>query len=123
MKKVVTLLNCIDGLFQDAGLNYVRDLNEGFIVDNITFPGMDIVFIEGNDDAISTLKYSIDISISRGSKVIYIAGHSNCTGNVKCDGTHKLEVMKTVTYLKDAYPGITIKGIFIEIDYNVLEVI
>ncbi|MFK5883268.1 MAG: hypothetical protein QM489_02890 [Candidatus Izemoplasma sp.] len=122
MKKVVTLLNCIDGLFQDAGLNYVRNLHEGFIVDNITFPGMDNVFIEGNDDAKSTLEYSIDISISRGSKVIYLAGHSNCTGNVKCDGNHLIEVEKSVQYLKDIYPNLSIKGIFIEIDYNVKEI-
>lgn len=121
--KVVTLLNCIDGLFQDAGLTYVRDKNADFIVDNITYPGMDNVFNMQEESVMNVIKYSIDISISRGSNKIYLSGHSNCTGNVKTDSDHLIDVRNSIKYLNKIYPNIEIKGMFIQRDYKVKEVI
>ena len=120
--KIITLLSCIDGRFQVPLTEYLLNKYNGYIVDKITFPGMDKIFSHDFKNEQAFIKGSIDISFSRGSKSIYIMGHSDCTGNILSDELHIIEVKNSVKALKKEYKGAKVIGLFIDLDYNVIEI-
>jgi len=120
--KIITLLSCIDGRFQVPLTEYLLNKYDGYIVDKITYPGMDKVFSHDFINEQEFIKSSIEISFSRGSNSIYLMGHSDCTGNVLSDELHLIEVKNSIENLKKLYKGVKVIGLFIDLDYNVIEI-
>ncbi|NPA33489.1 MAG: hypothetical protein GXO48_00960 [Chlorobi bacterium] len=118
-KKFATALNCMDGRTQEPVIELIkRDANVTF-VDMITFPGMDGFIASAPDQDLTQILKMINISIEKhGSGHLYVVGHYDCAGNPVSEEEHKKHISQSVQRLKQLYPHLTVKGIWVDETWN-----
>lgn len=115
-------LNCIDGRTQMPLLNWILKNYPVKYVDLITEPGIDGVLADENRDIHDVLK-KVDLSIKKhGSRIIFIAGHSDCKGNDVSNDIHKEHILAGVRRLKPIYSDKEITGVWMELDKEIVEI-
>ena len=120
-KTFATALNCMDGRTQEPVIDLIKkDANVTF-VDMITFPGMDGFLASASEEELTQILKMINISIEKhGSKDLYVVGHYDCAGNPVSEEEHKNHISQAVHRLKQIFPNLTIKGIWVSEDWKAM---
>ena len=111
-----TAINCMDGRVQLPVIPFLQDYFKAEFVDSITEPGPVRVLGPAIDAAmLKSIMTRVDISVNHhGSCGIAICAHPDCAGNPVDDDTQKAQLKKAVISLKEAYPNVTVIGLWID---------
>lgn len=120
-----TLLTCIDGRVQQVGYEFVQKYINVDYVDVITEPGINKVLAENVlSNIIENIFKKIDISVfTHGSPCIAVAGHYDCAANPADKKEQNTQTKDAVRLLKSKYPDIEIIGLWIESDFETVEIV
>lgn len=120
-KTFATVLNCMDGRVQNQVNEAVRIEFDVDYVDTITEAGI-VRFVSDNvnaPEAKATVN-SIRISLSKhGSSNIAVVAHHDCAGNPIPKEKQLTQIGKAVEFLKIRFPDCTIKGMWVNADWDV----
>ena len=119
--KFATAINCIDGRVQAPVSEFIRR-NYGIdYVDMVTLPGPDKVLSECKDiQEIESIKSKVLISCnSHGSKLIFIAGHSDCAGNPVREEEHCRQIEQAVQNIEEWNLEVDVYGIWVNASWEV----
>jgi hypothetical protein len=122
--KFCTTINCMDGRVQLPVINFLQKRFNAEYVDSITDPGPNLILAEQTDkNAISSIIKRLEISVNHHhSEAIAITGHYGCAGNPSTKDEQFEHTVKSVNYLKETYPNLTIIGLWIDDNWQVSEV-
>ncbi|GIQ82826.1 hypothetical protein KIPB_004035 [Kipferlia bialata] len=119
-RSFLTAINCMDGRAQIPLIRWMMEKFEGDYVDSITEAGPVRFFAMGDSapqkhrDIYANMMERIDISVHKhGSRVIIIAAHPSCAGNVCCDKDQKTQLHQAVRTLKGLYPSCRVEGVWV----------
>lgn len=118
-----TSIHCMDGRIQEPILRYIkREYNLAYI-DIITEPGPCKVISENlNTTLIESIENRISISINKhGSKIIFISGHYDCTGNPVKQDIQIEQIKKCDEILRFKYPNVKVVKLWINDNWGVEE--
>lgn len=122
---IATAINCMDGRVQVPVIDFIKAKYGAEIVDMITKPGADLVVSESEDDDhfITTLRQKLDISIDkRGSKLVAVVGHHDCTGNPVDEATHVEQIKSAVERVRLWHRDVKVVGLWVGEGWTVEEV-
>lgn len=104
--RFATILTCIDGRVQGPLHEWARTNLGVDFVDTITEPGPCSAVAVSDDAGLDRLLTKVRISQdAHGSKVLVIAGHSDCAGNPVPEASQRTQLRDAVTRLSDLLPG------------------
>ena len=111
-----TAINCMDGRVQLPVIPFLQTRFKADFVDCITEPGPVRIFAKTTDlIALNSIITRTDISVNHhGSGGIAICAHPDCAGNPVDDDIQKEQLKRSVIFLKEAYPNVTVIGLWIE---------
>lgn len=111
-----TVIGCMDGRVQEVRAKFGRQKFNAEHPDTITEAGI-VGLLSKNPDTnfVENLKFKILVSLDKhNSTGILIDGHQECAGNPVSDEQHKLDIKKSVQYIKKLLNRkIPVHGIFI----------
>ncbi len=116
-----TALNCMDGRTQEPVIDLIKKDASVTFVDMITFPGIDGFLASASEEELTQILKMINISVEKhGSKHLYIVGHYDCAGNPVSEEEHKNHISQAVRRLKQLFPNLTIKGLWVGQDWKAI---
>lgn len=114
------LLNCIDGRAQQPAAQWVQAELDVTYVDVVTEPGVDAVLARGSDSAVGALLNKVCVSrLAHGAVGVVIAGHHDCAANPGDENTHARDVASAVERVRNALPGVPVKGVYVDEEWTV----
>lgn len=121
--KFATCINCIDGRFQTAIINYIKSKYYINQVDMITFAGADKIS-SFDSNKVTYIKSNVEISLNaHNSGLLVLVGHEDCAGNPVTVNNHKNDIIHGINTLKSwKLPFKEYIGLFIHLD-NTIEVV
>ena len=111
----------MDGRIQEPIIKYLKENYDVAYVDTITEPGPCRILAENNDKiSASSIIKRCELSMQKhGSKLIAISGHYDCAGNPCNEEIQKNQIKKSIAYLKNRYPEVTIIGLWVDKDWKI----
>jgi carbonic anhydrase len=107
-------ITCIDGRIQEAIRQRLRDEYGVDHLDVVTVPGADAA-IATDESARAFVRRGVDVSVrAHGSRVVILAGHTDCAGNPVDVSTHVDQVRSGTAWLCAHYPGLTVSGVLVD---------
>ena len=121
MKKFATAVNCTDGRVQEPVIQYLKQHYGVHYVDMITEAGPDKILAENKEKyKINSIKQRVDLSVRQhGSKVVLMAGHTNCDGNPVDKKIHIAQILNSAATIRNWHPEIEIIPVWIGEDWKV----
>ncbi|MBM4242040.1 MAG: hypothetical protein FJ150_10355 [Euryarchaeota archaeon] len=117
--KFATCLNCMDGRVQLPVIQWIKENYDVDYIDMITEAGMDGVLANKRFKLKNILK-KIGISIGKHkSRIIFIVGHYDCSGNSVDEKTHKIHILKAVQRIKSFTSSCQIIGLWVTREFLV----
>jgi carbonic anhydrase len=112
-----TCLSCIDGRVAMPVTQFIKDKHGVAFVDYITEAGMDgFIFQPG---ALEGILRKVDFSFkNHRSSILYIVGHTECSGNIVDDEQHKKDILAAVERLKRLRPSVAVGGLFVDKEWK-----
>ncbi|MFC2061234.1 carbonic anhydrase [Elusimicrobiota bacterium] len=123
MKIFCTAINCIDGRVQIPVIEYLQNRFNADYVDSITHLGpVNILATDEIDDNIKNIFIRIDVSITNHNSCgIAVVSHFDCAGNPQPKDVQIEQVKKSVQLLKKYYQEIEIIGLWVDENWQVIE--
>lgn len=119
MPTFVTCINCMDGRVQLPVINWIRENYSADYVDMITEAGADGYLVK-HDPIPQEILSKINISVSKhGSDQIFIVGHHDCAGHPVDEETHRRDILRAVTKVKESFPGCGVSGLWVSDKWEV----
>ena len=111
-----TAINCMDGRVQLPVIPFLQTRFKAEFVDCITEPGPVRIFAKTTDlMVLNSIITRVDISVKQhGSGGIAICAHPDCAGNPVDNEVQKEQLKRSVIFLKEAYPNVTVIGLWID---------
>jgi hypothetical protein len=110
--RYATIVSCIDGRVQRPLDEWVRGQLDVEYVDTITEPGPDRMLTDAAEPAVDALLAKVAVSrAAHGSRILVLAGHSDCAGNPVPDDVHRRQLRAAVARLARRLPGTRILGV------------
>ena len=119
--KFCTSVHCMDGRIQENIVKYLKKKYQVEYVDVITEPGPCRLLADNLDKVqINSILARINISLNKHqSKIIAISGHFDCAGNPVSENIQREQVKKSIQYLENRYPQVTVVGLWIDETWTV----
>jgi len=116
-----TCLSCIDGRVALPVTYYIKSKHRVAFVDYITEAGMDgFIFQPG---ALEGILRKADFSFkNHHSSILYIVGHTQCSGNVVDDEQHRKDILGAVERLRRLRPSVAVGGLFVNKEWKAVPV-
>jgi len=111
-----TVINCMDGRTQEPANRFLRTRFAVDFVDVITEAGPIRILSEGHpEDVLGGIRARLTISIEgHGSRQVAIVAHEDCAGNPVDKDVQMIQLAKSLTVVKDWFPGVNVIGLWIE---------
>jgi len=119
-----TTVNCMDGRTQLPVIQYCRAKFGVDYVDSVTEPGPVKILSEQTDQAlIDSIVNRITISVTKhGSRSITVAAHYHCAGNPVERPEQERQLGRAIAFLREAFPDVTVEGVWVNDRWEVEEV-
>ena len=119
-----TVINCMDGRVQIPVIEYLKDKYKVKFIDTITAAGPDGLIARHSDPSvINNINHRIRISVnSHGSSSLAVVGHYDCAGNPVLEEEHIRDIKKAAAYLKTKHEDLSIIGLWVNENWQVIEV-
>lgn len=116
-----TSIHCMDGRIQEPTIRYIKDNYSIDYVDAITEPGPCKILAENKKNSLIQSIFSrTHISVHQHkSKMIFISGHYDCTGNPMNETIQREQIKKSIVLLREHYSDIRIIGLWIDASWQV----
>jgi len=115
-----TAINCMDGRVQLPVIAWMKATYQLDYVDMITEPGPDKVLAEGSAAQLAALCAKVEISVKKhGSRVIAVAGHSDCAGNPVGKEEHCQHIARALEGVRSWGYDVQVVGLWIGEDWQV----
>ena len=119
-----TVINCMDGRTQLPAIEYIMNTYKVDFVDSITEAGPNGILAQGTDSiTIDSIMKRIDISVHKhGSHMIFLVGHYDCAGNPGPKEKQVADVQNGITRIKESYPEVDVRGLWIGESWETSEI-
>jgi carbonic anhydrase len=123
--KFATCINCIDGRAQKPAIAFLRKYSDVDYVDMVTEPGPDKILSQYKDKTtIASIKRRVRISIEKHhSKIIMVAGHSDCAGNPVDLSKHLEQIKKSAKKIQEWGFKVPVLGVWLNKNFKVNKVL
>ncbi len=114
----------MDGRVQLPVIHFLQKRFKASYVDMITEPGPNRILAEQKDlFKIDSVMLRVDISVKKHlSQSIAVIGHHDCAGNPVGKDKQITQIQKSVNFLKERYPQLTVIGLWVDEIWQVSEV-
>ena len=119
-----TAINCMDGRAQIPVIEFLQQRFGVDYVDSITEPGPNKILADQTDShLLGSIFNRLQISLEKHHSVgLAVVGHAECAGNPVPEQEQTAHTLKAVEYLQDKYEGLEIIGLWVDANWNVVEI-
>jgi hypothetical protein len=114
----------MDGRVQIPVIQYLKERFNAQYVDSITEPGPNYILAAESDiSLLHSIQTRLDISVKKHhSGAIAIVGHHDCAGNPRPKDQQLVHIEKSKNWLKEKYPETEVIGLWVDEQWQVVEV-
>ena len=118
-----TAINCMDGRVQLPVNEYLQNKFGVEYIDTITEAGPVAILAEQRNSALTdSIIKRLDISVNKHKSVgVAIVAHYDCAGNPVDEEKQKSQLQNAVKFIKTHYPGTTVIGLWLNLEFKVSE--
>ena len=119
-----TAINCMDGRVQLPVIAFLQDRFAVEYVDVVTEPGPNRILADESDGPqaaaiLARVDISVDKHVSRG---IAVVGHADCAGYPADAAAQERATRAAVEVLHARYPQMEVIGLWVDANWNVMEI-